>query len=315
MLPTSAKKTMKMWSRKPAKRLTAAPYFGSAKPVTARRFRYSLAWWMSAAIFAASALPGNSFAAPADNRHVSVDRILGGTAAKASSKKEGVRELREGDQLTEGTLVETGERTIVKLGFFDGSVITVGQNTRLNLTDMRGDEKAMIRWDLKLESGAVRGAISERDTQKPKEMRGIKLSIDSPIAAMGVRGTKFIYAHERTMAGQERTEVRTESGEVLFATDASFPKDMTVEVTGGHWAFIEKNQKKPGPPQKINNERELRDVLEKHGFTLDERAPASWNQDPNAGTTKAVDPAACIERKLGWRQNSGSNATIGDCYP
>ena len=108
---------MKMWSQKPAERpLSATQHPECADPATDWRIRRSLAWWMSAALFAAT-LPGGSFAAPTDNRHVSVSQVVG-KSAKALLKKEGERELREGDELTEGDIVETGDRPIVRLTVF-----------------------------------------------------------------------------------------------------------------------------------------------------------------------------------------------------
>lgn len=288
----------------------------NAYPQITRRLAL-FAWWASTALLLGELSSAPASATPDDNRHIRVAQIFGANA-KAKPRAGAERPLRPGEDLAKGDTIITGERTVVRLALYDGSLLNVGQNSVLALSDFRGEPKAMVQWIMRLEQGAVHGAVTNKETQKPKESQGVKLTIESPIAAMGVRGTKFLYTHSGTTA-KDVTEIMTQEGEVLFAGDRRFRPGDTVEVAARKRARYEAGAGKPSAPVELD-ERDLQSALEKHGFLLaaESRAPQSTRAptatDEGAQLPRNVSPDVCISYKLGWRQAPGTNAPIGDCY-
>lgn len=265
--------------------------------------RASIAFFLIGALSAASTV----VRAASDNRHMRVEELKGDSArAISNDKKE--RRLKEGDEVTQGDSIQTGERTVVTLGLFDGSRLRIAPNSTLSLSSIKGDKRSIVRWDLSLGRGAVSGSVVEKDSQKRKEDLGIKISIQTKIAAMGVRGTQFIFAHEEG-DGKERparTELHTKKGEVLFSKDKDFREESTVIVGEGYWAFLEAKIAKPAAPQKIDANGGFEASLNKFG--LSEKAAERRPQSVDAS------PKECIAKKMGWRQKAGSSSPVGECY-
>lgn len=253
-----------------------------------------------------------------ENRIVTVVKVVGENASvqNKSGKK---NPLKNGNKVNIGDTIETGNRSVVSVVFYDKSLLTVGQNSRLLLSELKGDPQNIVHWNLKLLEGAVRGDITNKDSEKKKEDRGIKMTIESPIAAMGVRGTKFVYTDEKN-AGNERTTIYTEQSEVVFSPSADFKPDKTVAVSEGNYSYLENKMPKPMTPKKFNKAKELDSVMEKYDLLLAERAPQSVDaassdgENPKAIHKKLESIQNCIDRKQGWRQSPETSSPMGECY-
>jgi hypothetical protein len=114
-----------------------------------------------------------------------VSDLRGAASAKAADGS--VRELAPGSVIYNGDTILTGAGALLRLTMTDRSRFTVKEKTRLQITDFRYDAAVPSedRSRLSLLGGAFRfltGLIGERNPDK--------VSYETPIATIGIRGTE-----------------------------------------------------------------------------------------------------------------------------
>ena len=109
-----------------------------------------------------------------------VTRIQGAAAAGGSS-------LRQGSPIRSGTQLTTGPDARVELRFIDDTLVVVGERAQFAIASFSYDAKAQSGDALfRVDKGAfliTSGAVAR--------LPGRPLSVATPVASIGVRGTKF----------------------------------------------------------------------------------------------------------------------------
>jgi len=95
--------------------------------------------------------------------------------------------LAPGGRISTGATVATGQASRVELRFDDGTVVVLGENAALNVEAFRyAPEASHGEARLRVEQGAflvTTGAVAK--------LPGRPLSVATPVASIGVRGTRF----------------------------------------------------------------------------------------------------------------------------
>ncbi|OJX79515.1 FecR family protein [Magnetospirillum sp. 64-120] len=95
--------------------------------------------------------------------------------------------LQQGSRLSTGATVATGQGGRAEIRFDDGTVVVLGENAALNVESFRyAPEAAQGEARLRMDKGAfliTTGAVAK--------LPGRPWSVATPLASIGVRGTKF----------------------------------------------------------------------------------------------------------------------------
>jgi VCBS repeat-containing protein len=129
-------------------------------------------------------------------QYAQADQIAGAVAAVGNVAKvagtavvtrNGVPvELKQGDRLLKGDVVQTGADTTIGISFVDGTALGLGSNARIVLDEMTYDPNGSSNSSL---LSLVQGAITlvAGHTAKFGNMR-----VETPVATMGIRGTAIM---------------------------------------------------------------------------------------------------------------------------
>lgn len=153
--------------------------------------------------------------------------VSSGEVQAQLSAENGVKALKKGDLLTQGDTLVTGKYSVAKLGFADGSVVDVQQNSKITIySSYQYAGKGTYVIILKLLTG--RTEISAN----PNHVDGNAMQIQTPSAIAAVRGTQFRVAADGDTSIQE-----TLSGHVNFGSAGK-----SVSVLQGYGSLAEKNK-------------------------------------------------------------------------
>ncbi|MDP2794806.1 MAG: FecR family protein [Sulfurisoma sp.] len=132
------------------------------------------------------------------------------------------RELARGAAVRVGQRLETGENGHVHIRFVDGAFVALRPNTRLRIEDYHyiADRPGESRVKFSLEDGTVR-SITGRAGEAARE----RFRLNTPIAAIGVKGTDFL----AQAAGRDTVRVSVNSGAIVLAP---FGEGCLVEALG-----------------------------------------------------------------------------------
>lgn len=127
-----------------------------------------------------------------------------------------------------GSIVETGDKSFVRLIFTDKSQMNIGPNSEMEIKQFGGEDAGVID----LVKGKIRSQVS-KDYLQQKDKDKSKLFIKTPNAVMGVRGTDFLISTN----GLATSTVLFE-GEIVFnrldnATNIDFSTDRLEAVVMG----------------------------------------------------------------------------------
>ncbi len=146
----------------------------------------------------------------------------------------------KGDLLSQGDSIKTGKYSVAKLGFADGSVVDVQQNSHIEIySSFQYAGKATYVTLLKLVKG--RTEISAN----PSHTLGNAMQIQTPSAIAAVRGTQFRVSAESAKQGVTLQE--TLSGQVALSASGT-----EVLLNQGYGSLAE-NNKAPLPPITLPN--------------------------------------------------------------
>jgi len=134
--------------------------------------------------------------------------ILGEVVIREGSGSE-TRATEVNQSLFEGDLVVTGADGVVHLAFVDGALLSVRPNSELLIERYRYNPTRPSESEIKLNllKGVVR-SISGEGAHNAKD----KFRLNTPVAAIGVRGTDFVVA-----ANGEQTKAIVNSGGIVVA--------------------------------------------------------------------------------------------------
>lgn len=116
-------------------------------------------------------------------------------------------------RLTEGDRIITGADGTAKVQMEDDVIITLAENTRIYLSELRGSQGAQ-QSSINLQSGAVGSSVGKKLTDNSR------FEIKTPTAVMGVRGTEFF-----TQYYNGNVDVRVVNGTVEVS--------VSITATGG----------------------------------------------------------------------------------
>ncbi len=135
-------------------------------------------------IFFLSAL---AFSNQGSQKNVAIVKTLRGKAFSLNTKGEKVM-LKKGDWLTEGSIIKTMSKTLVKLNFIDKSTMNIGPKSELKIEKFSKKEAGVIN----VLTGKIRSQVTKDYLEMNKEKS--KLFVKSRNAVMGVRGTDFLFS-------------------------------------------------------------------------------------------------------------------------
>lgn len=162
-----------------------------------------LTHWITATLLGLGALGSAAFAA---ERAASVVFVMGQAQVERQGK---VSVLKSGDSIFESDRIVTSKTGHLHLKTRDGSLIAIRPDSSLVLEAYRlepnAKEQTAIRWELS--KGVVRFVTGD-DLEKRKD----RFRLNTPIAAIGVRGTDF-----SVFADNQITRVSVVLGEVVLA--------------------------------------------------------------------------------------------------
>jgi len=179
--------------------------------------------WLAQAVLALGALLWAAQAAmAADNRPlVGVADVMGGKATLLTPDTKSPQPLKAGAQIREGDTLETSADGYVYINTRDQGFISLRPKSRLTVDLYRFDPKdpavTQIRWTLK--QGVVR-VVSGRGMESAKD----RFRLNTPIAAIGVRGTDF-----SVFAGANVTRASISTGAIAVSP---FTSECTASTLG-----------------------------------------------------------------------------------
>jgi hypothetical protein len=160
-----------------------------------------------------NALAGHVEYAQADGS-ASVAKIIGHVTkltGTATAVRNGVEvDLRPGDNVEKGDVVQSGANSTLGITFIDGTVFGLSSNARMVLNEMVYDPNGSNNSSL---LSLVAGTISfvAGETAKHGDMK-----IDTPVATMGIRGTAVLFSVQFDVQGTPEAEIQ-----VLVEPDGS----------------------------------------------------------------------------------------------
>ncbi len=154
----------------------------------------------------------------------STDRLaeivsFSGEAKVVNNNNESSVKVFDGMKLSPGDIVVTGKNAWVKLNIDNNKDLVIGENTRLELSDLSGSKANKTdSTSLKLWAGQVWTNIKESLTFKSK------YEIKTPTSVAGVRGTKYLieYKDNTTRVGVMSGVVKTDLYERGFDKEGKY---------------------------------------------------------------------------------------------
>ncbi|GAB2175219.1 FecR family protein [Dongia sp. agr-C8] len=189
--------------------------------------------------------------------------------------------LAAGTELAMGDWVETDAGARVKLRFADGSLVQLGENTRLRIDQAKFDQaegRRNILLDMPL--GLLRAAAA-----KLTSTSGSSFEIHTGIGYSAVRGTEWIM-----VAASEETRVYVTEGRVSVGTDfpsAQFPK----LVQAGYWVVVRKTgieTIEASPPGSLDS------LMEQTEAAVTDSAPAGDAETAETETDSVSDASDAV---------------------
>lgn len=134
-----------------------------------------------------------------------------------ATTQEGVS-LKIGQTLNQGTQVQTGPTSLLKLVLRDDSIIDMGSSSRLRIASCEGKNWA-TRINLELENGELRAVVNKAARAKRQEFK-----VKTLTSILAVRGTEFFMSWQQNADGQVSEQVGVTEGrvEVKSLFDDSF---------------------------------------------------------------------------------------------
>jgi hypothetical protein len=185
------------------------------------------------------------------------------------------------DEVLFKDVIQTEKESRTKAFFQDDSVLTVGESSRVEITEYIYDPDANVRRSVvKVMQGQVRALVS-----KVFKSNGSRFEVHTPSAVAAARGTYFTVWHENGQSGIINVG---ESGRVDFTAGG-----VTVAVDPGQFSVAEHGQAPSLPAV--------------HGLGLNETAQVGKGQ-----LTKKDGNGATLVDRQGEKKGGGHSASISE---
>ena len=166
---------------------------------------------------------------------------LRGTAQATSAEQ--TRPLTTGATVLVGDTIETEDRTRVEIRFLDGTLLKLGDNSRITVNQYVYDpDRSLGRLFLDLVTGVFR-VISGADTVFQQDA----FLVQTPVASIGIRGTDF---WGRQSAAQLQVALLDESAIVISNGAGSVVLENALETT-----IVTSATEAPSPPFALTPEQ------------------------------------------------------------
>ncbi len=120
------------------------------------------------------------------------------------------RLLKLDDWVTKGSVIKTGEKSFVKLVFFDKSVLNMGSSSEMKVEEFSPEDRGIIN----LVKGSVRSQVT-KDYLQIQDRKKSKLFIGTSNTVHGIRGTEFEVSYSEEN-GIGTTQLQMIEGTVEF---------------------------------------------------------------------------------------------------
>ncbi len=202
-----------------------------------------------------------------------------GTLALFEGKYYVVTNAKAGDPVENGNVVRTVPGAKARVVFENGDLFQVGSGTAYRITwDAKAAEHAKLQAKIDLMYGKFRGVVSKDGPRK-------KITLRTPVAVMGVRGTDF-FVEENGKTGESEFTIIRGTVEVTPIVDSSVkgaktPK--TIEVKSGFSAVVSQ----AAPAEKVIEQKvELRQTAQDELRAI--QKTSELKTELPAGTSKEV---------------------------
>jgi len=178
--------------------------------------------------------PSNAKINPANPLQVGyISLLIGDTRANGPNRKAN-EQLETGSPIYLGDVITTRASGHAHLHFIDGALMSLRPQSRLTVQEYNYDQKttANSRVTFQLEEGTAR-SISGKAAKEARE----NFRLNTPLAAIGVRGTDFI-----VHTNQERTRALVTEGGIVFSGLEETCQGAwctQLELTGGNDQLLE----------------------------------------------------------------------------
>ncbi|HLE09896.1 MAG: hypothetical protein A2504_02765 [Bdellovibrionales bacterium RIFOXYD12_FULL_39_22] len=135
--------------------------------------------------------------------------IVKGEVRALDKKNNQMFVVKPNDELEIGTMIQTNDKSFIKLLFLDKSQMSLGPNSKMAITAFSKNDPGIIT----LINGKLRSQVT-KNYMEIEEKDKSKLFVKTPNAAMGVRGTDFQVDY---FAETKKTALITFSGAVAMA--------------------------------------------------------------------------------------------------
>lgn len=232
-----------------------------------------------------------------------VTLVLGMSVVHPHDGSEG-GQIQRGDPIYAGDRIETESNGHVHLRFSDDALVSVRPNSRLKIHrydyDPSRPSASVVKFEL--EEGVTR-AISGKAAKEARD----NFRLNTPIAAIGVRGTDFVVS-----AGLETTRAKVNEGAIVMApfsdvcrADGIGPcASNALELSGGTLGLASLDQSAPLPrlipPQSVRSpnfmQAEVQRAVASSGSQLQEAAqPSSIPQNSESSKEQEVSNEVLLE--------------------
>lgn len=131
--------------------------------------------------------------------------LRGQVKSKSAESAEAV-DLKQDDWVTEGSIVQTADKSFVKFLLQDQSQVSLGPNSKMVIGAFPKNDPGLIK--------LINGQLKSQVTKDPSEKGENKLIIKTKTAAMGIRGTSLMVLYNNE---NQRSSTVTFEGEVAMA--------------------------------------------------------------------------------------------------
>jgi len=135
--------------------------------------------------------------------------------------------IQVGDYLKQGDIITTRASSFGKILLEDNSIVDVGPESQLVISNCRGDSKAVGDIDLALEFGRIRANVNKLSDQNKRKFR-----IKTPSSVISVRGTEFYLIWQTNQPGELFENVALIEGSLEIRTQFESSKN-PVSLTAG----------------------------------------------------------------------------------
>ncbi len=232
-----------------------------------------------------------------------VTLVLGVSVVHQRNSSE-ASQIHRGDLIYAGDRIETQSNGHVHLRFQDDALVSVRPNSRLTIQrydyDPNRPSESTVKFEL--EEGVTR-AISGRAAKEARD----RFRLNTPIAAIGVRGTDFVVS-----AGLESTRAKVYEGTIVLApfsevcsADGIGPcASNALELAGGTLGLAALDQSTPLPrlipPQSVRSpdfmQAEVQQAVASSGSQLQESAqPATMPDNSQSSKEQEINNEVLLE--------------------